>query len=447
MELKEFKQSLIEQRSQVEFQLIQGLLCNRDYSSQSFERLVTNKTLSKIAGMLYTCATKDGTHSESFIRERIVSLYGSEAASTEAVVDYMFCKSYSVEDLESFADTLKDIVAKFRLMSVSKSIAQRIASGDSVKDVCTLGTEINDIANTLSSSQGGDSISVGDAMDEMITNLTKARKDGVPLGVPYHIKRLCKALVGMFPSDLVLFAARPSVGKTAFALNLASKADEATYGIFSTEMSEDQLCKRFISMETGIDGGRMRDPSQMTDEQFNDVCRAAAKFKGRNIHINDKGGITVEEIKSEIEYWVKVHGVNVILVDYLQRVKTEDKLEDVHRIGHIARTLKESAKEYGVCIIALAQLNRDLAREARRPIVSDLRGSGEMEQEADSIVLMHKPSLGTDAANAPHVIELIVAKNRHGMVGICPVMFDPTYMNYYDLSDAELQLYQESLAA
>ncbi len=445
MSIADYKNELVQQRGDVEKKLTQAVISLSGDCEPDLDRLINNKVLAKTVSLFSQAHRSESEHSEEFLRERVRSFLPSARKDADDKVESLFASNYSSGDLAKFVSELKEINGQFRLMAISDAIAERLANGDSVHDVCSVGTEINQLSNDLSLLNGSSSVRVGDAMDSMITNLTKARKEGKPLGTPYHIKALCRALVGMFPSDLVLFAARPSVGKTALALNIASKSEDGVFGIFSTEMSEDQLCKRFVSMDTGITGAAMRDPSSLTDTQYEDICTAAAKFKGRNIHINDKGGITVEEIRAEVEYWVKVHGVNVILVDYLQRVKTKDRLEDVQRIGHIARTLKELAKDLKICVIALAQLNRDVAKDGRRPIMSDLRGSGEMEQEADAIILMHKPSLGTDEANSPHPIELIIAKNRHGIVGICPVTFDPVYMHYSDMTPEELSRYQETL--
>lgn len=424
-----FYANLVNRRTSLELSAVKAMINNPLEASADLELLISNKGLSKVVGIYLGAKQSDKRHSTSFFIERVSKLFEGDPEG-EYKVNTLFSGDYSSDDFRSFVGELKAVNANYDIAKLSERLNRGVESGAGIKDICQISSAIVEVGLEVSTAQSNRSVVIGDAMDNTIGQFTQARKTQVPIGIPFHLAKLNKAIKGFYPKDLILVGARPSVGKTAFGLNVIFGAPDGCFGIISTEMSEEQLCIRFISMMTGISGTKMREPNELTDDEFERICSAAAKFKERDVHIDDTGRITIEEVERRIRYWVKVFGVTAVMVDYIQRIHVDRPIEETKRIGYITQTLKELAKELGVCILGLAQLNRDVGKENRRPSMRDLRGSGEMEQEADVIILLHSPCFGTSESNVIHPMELIIDKNRHGFVGIVLSMFDPVYMAY-----------------
>ncbi len=440
---KTFRQDLLRKKGSVELSVIRALINNPNEASHQLESLIDNRGLKKVAGLYLEAKQSGKAHSTSFFLERVNELFVGDA-DAEQKVRHLFSGEYTSSDLSTFVSELKSIAATIEVERLSVKFHDDLLAGTELTELCQISSAIVEIGREQSLGMIRQSVNVGDAMDNTICRFQDARASQVKLGLPFHLTKLNEAVKGFYPKDLIILGARPSVGKTAFALNAMASCEAGKFGIFSTEMSEEQLCIRFISMMTGISGDRMREPSELTDDEFERACTAAAKFKSKDIQIDDTGRITIEQLEQRLRYWVKVFGVQVVVVDYIQRIHTERYMEDSKRIAYVTQTLKELAKELGITILGLAQLNRDVGKEDRRPSMRDLRGCGEMEQEADVIILLHSPVFGTSASNGLHPMELIVDKNRHGRVGIVLSMFDPTYMSYRNPTPEQYAAYLEA---
>ena len=264
------------------------------------------------------------------------------------------------------------------------------------------------------------------------------------IGVAYPLKAMAQALGSMYPKDLVVIAARPAVGKTAIALNITRFTD-APCGIISSEMAKDQLAMRFVAMDSGISAQNIRNAKELTEAQVQVISECWSKHKGRKLYIEDKGSINIAEIEDTAEIWVNLHGIKVLFIDYAQRINSDRSHgNDAERIGYVTKRLKELAKRLGVCVVLLAQINRDAVKGDRRPQLHDIKGCGDIEQEADIIVLMHKPAMGTSAANDTPVVELIIEKNRHGKVGILVTEYIASKVTFQDPSPEVLSRYAVS---
>lgn len=345
-------------------------------------------------------------------------------------------ESLNKDEFRYFLHKLKEINAKDYLINTSKLIHSRVLSGDSVKDICSIGTHITELASAISPDRKTEYI--GDALESTMKNITEMMTTDAVRGIPYPIPSLRTHLDSMYPTDLVVIAARPAVGKTALAANIAYQSEEGGFGIFSTEMSLNQVANRWLSMRTGIDNKKLRNPKLLSSDELKELNRAAAALKGRSFAIEDKGDIDIGEIERTAEKWAKVDGIKVIFVDYIQRILGDKRYSgDVERISDITRRLKNLAKKLDICVVAIAQINRENQKDGRnrRPTMSDIKGCGDIEQEADIIILLHKPSMGTEAANDPCVVEAILDKNRHGPIGIIPLSYDPKHIHFSDVSD------------
>ncbi len=236
------------------------------------------------------------------------------------------------------------------------------------------------------------------------------------LGLPTGYPILDKTLTGLNRSDLIILAARPGVGKTSFALNLATnvtmKRPEVGIAIFSLEMTKQQLVQRMLSSVSGVESHVFRSGDVRTD-QWSTIAEATSQLSKKSVFIDDTSGISVAEIKSKCR---RIKNLGLVIVDYLQLMSGGKRNESrVNEISEITRNFKIMAKELNVPIILLSQLSRDNEKQQRRPKLSDLRDSGSIEQDADIVLFLHREGDPNDADMAEiHDVSLIIAKNRHG---------------------------------
>ncbi len=263
---------------------------------------------------------------------------------------------------------------------------------------------------------------------------------GEVTGLPSGFRDLDRLTRGLQRSDLIIVAARPSVGKTAFALNVAQKAaDETTdpIAIFSLEMSAEQLLQRMICAEGNIEAERLRTGKLQADDWLK-LTNSIASLSKKPIFIDDTPGITVSDIKAKAMRLMNEHGgrLGAILIDYLQlvrlRTKTGNRQEEV---SEISRTLKSIARELNVPIIALSQLSRSVEqRQDKRPMMSDIRESGSIEQDADIVAFLYRDDYYDKESENKNVIEVIIAKQRNGPTGTVELAFLKEYNKFVDLA-------------
>ena len=250
-------------------------------------------------------------------------------------------------------------------------------------------------------------------------------------GVPTGFGVIDKLLVGMGKGDMVLVGARPGVGKTSFTMNVATRAAKATgkaVCVFSLEMSAEQLVMRMISTEAKIDNYSLRAPGGLTDNNWRSLAAASSVLAENNILIDDTPGMSVTAMKSKLR---RVKNLGLVVIDYLQLMKGETKTDNrAQEVGEISRGIKLMAKEFGCPVLTCAQLNR--AVEGRKdgvPMLSDLRESGSIEQDADSVMFLHRPPEETQK------VQVVIAKNRHGATGIVELGWTPEFTSFYSLEN------------
>jgi replicative DNA helicase len=326
------------------------------------------------------------------------------------------------------------------------------------------------------------------AATEAVKNAERALNSGGHVsGITTGLDSLNAKMGGLHRSDLIILAGRPGMGKTSLATNIAFNAAQrlmrergddvpenkrlgAGCAFFSLEMSADQLATRILAESSGISGESLR-MGKISQQDFRNLARAAAELEQLPLYIDDTPGLTIAALRTRARRLKRQRGIDLIIVDYLQLLSGGGKGGDANRvqeISEISRGLKQLAKELAVPVIALSQLSRQVeARENKRPILSDLRESGSIEQDADLVLFVyreeyyvnfqkpkeasldHGDSAGDVAAfedwqakmaRVYGIAEVVVAKSRHGSTGTIPVKFDAKITRFSDLADSSYQV-------
>lgn len=278
---------------------------------------------------------------------------------------------------------------------------------------------------------------VKDALLQVYDRLNKLKTAPEEVnGMPTGFSGLDKVLVGMGKSDLVLIGARPGMGKTSFAMNLASAAAQRTgkaVAIFSLEMSAEQLVSRVLSSEALVDSYAIRS-GDLSDEDWSRLAHAASKLSESEILIDDTTGITVSGMKAKLR---RVKNLGMVVIDYLQLMQSDRRNDNrVQEVAEISRSLKLMAKELNVPVITCAQLSRGPeSRTDKRPMLSDLRDSGAIEQDADIVMFLYRDEYYSTGEETQNMAEVIIAKNRHGAVGNVKMGWLGKYTKFVTLED------------
>ncbi len=278
--------------------------------------------------------------------------------------------------------------------------------------------------------------SLTEAWDRFETlNSSQDSKRGIPTG----FNALDNLLAGLQKSDLVIIAARPSMGKTTFALDIARNAaliGGASVGIFSLEMSDQQLVDRMLAAEAGVDSWKLRTGKLSSDHEFEAVQAAMARLAEAPIHIDDQPGNNILKMRSSARRLKNEHGLDLLIVDYLQLMSpTATRASDsmVQQVTEISRSLKILARELNVPVVALSQLSRAVEQRGGKPRLSDLRDSGSIEQDADVVMFIHRDDKINKESDRPNIAEILVEKHRNGPVGYAELYFDDKHVRFLNL--------------
>jgi replicative DNA helicase len=257
-----------------------------------------------------------------------------------------------------------------------------------------------------------------------------------PLGVPTGFIDLDRLLGGLQRSDLILIAARPSVGKTSLGISIARYA--ANLGqhvaIFSLEMSSEQVVQRMVSAETGIDAQRLR-LGDLREDEWPLFVRATGRLSDLPLFIDDTPSISVLQMRTKARRLHAEHGIDLILVDYLQLMTTDDRRNEsrVQEVSYISRSLKGLARELDVPLVGISQLSRAVEqRSDKRPILADLRASGSLEQDADVVMFIYRDELYNPETEDQNIAEIIIAKHRNGPTGTVQLFFRDRLAQFLD---------------
>lgn len=292
-------------------------------------------------------------------------------------------------------------------------------------------------------------LTISEVLNTAIENIDQlARNDEEITGLPTGYAALDKMTAGLQSEELIILAARPAVGKTAFALNIAqnvgTKTDKAV-AIFSLEMGAESLVNRMLCAEGSIEASHLR-TGQLSEEEWQNLIVAMGSLSRANIFIDDTPGIKVSEIRAKCHKLAKEKGnLGLILIDYLQLIEGTGRENRQQEVSEISRQLKKLAKELKVPIIALSQLSRGVEqRQDKRPVLSDIRESGSIEQDADIVAFLYRDDYydregeeDEESAANRNVIEVIIEKNRSGARGTVELLFIKQYNKFSSLSPRE----------
>ena len=338
-----------------------------------------------------------------------------------------------------YANIVREKAVLRKLIKINEEIANTCYVGkEKLEDILAM-TE-KSVFNLLQDRGGGDFVPIRQVASNVLEKIEIAsRNQGAVTGIPTGFLDLDYKTSGMQPSDFILIAARPSMGKTAFVLNLVdyiSVKKNMPCMIFSLEMSKEQLVNRMLSMESNVDSQKLRTGS-LTDSDWDAVVEGIGIIGGSKLIIDDTPGISITELRSKCRKMKLEYGLSMIIIDYLQLMSGSGRGGDNRQqeISEISRSLKALAREMNAPVVALSQLSRACeTRQDHRPMLSDLRESGAIEQDADVVMFLYRDDYYNKDTDKPNVAEVIIAKQRNGPIGTVELLWRPEYTKFVNMA-------------
>lgn len=399
----------------------------------------------------------------------MLELYNKNEAVDMVTVTEILKRDNKLEDIGGIAyiTSLANVVltaanVKYHAEIVAeKSVLRQLVRVST--EIAAMGYEANDDVGTLldtaesrileisNRKKKADFTPINDILMDSVQSIESLLQNkGGLTGIPAGFADLDKLTSGLHPSDFIILAARPSMGKTALALNIvqnvALRAHKAIGGeprsvaFFSLEMSKEQLVNRMLCAEAGIDSQRLR-VGEMHDEDWTHLWDACDTMSRAKIYIDDTAGITAMEMRSRARRLKAEHGLDLIVVDYLQLMQGSGKRNNSgdrqQEVSEISRSLKALARELDVPVLALSQLSRSVeSRQVKRPMLSDLRESGSLEQDADIVAFLYREDYYNPETENKHT-ELIIAKHRNGPVDTVNLFFQKQFTKFVGFTKRE----------
>lgn len=361
-----------------------------------------------------------------------------EVSSLEFVRDILTTVPTYV-NIKSYAGIVREKAVLRRLIKVNEEIANTCYAGkDKLEDI--LSHTEKAVFDLLQSRSSGELVPIRQVALNVLEKIEAASKNhGTITGVPTGFIDLDYRTSGFQPSDFVLIAARPSMGKTAFVLNVVDHVavkKGIPCMIFSLEMSKEQLVNRMLSMESNVDSQKLRTGS-LTDSDWDAVVEGVGIIGNSKLIIDDTPGISITELRSKCRKVKLEHGLGLVVIDYLQLMSGNGKGGDNRQqeISEISRSLKALAREMDAPVVTLSQLSRACeTRPDHRPMLSDLRESGAIEQDADVVMFLYRDDYYNKDTDMPNVAEVIIAKQRNGPIGTINLMWRPELTKFANLA-------------
>lgn len=354
---------------------------------------------------------------------------------------------YYTANIDSYIDIVHNHSLQRALVSFADSIKGHALDGEdpAIRVLAEAEQALIDIGEMR---EGSGLSPLSDSLAEAMTRISDlSMSDGSLTGIPSGFRELDKQLSGFQKSDLILLAARPSMGKTALGLNFAfnaarfqDKKGDHPYkvAIFSLEMSKLQLSQRLLAMASGLDLANIIAGDIKEDSDWEQLFQGVEELKHLPIYIDDTSSISVQELRSKCRRLKMEEGLDFIVIDYLQLMSADNARSNENRqqeITQISRGLKALAKEMNCPVLALSQLSRKTeSREKSRPMMSDMRESGSIEQDADIVMLLYREDYYEADTDKPNITEVIVAKHRNGPTGMVELYFEKSLTRFKDLN-------------
>ena len=359
-----------------------------------------------------------------------------EISSMEFVRDLVNAVPTSA-NVKYYATIVSEKAVLRRLIKLNEEISNECYLAKEKVEVILEETEKKMFA-LLQKRNTGDFIPIRQVVMNSLENIEKASKTkGRVTGIPSGFTDLDSMTAGFQNSDFILVAARPSMGKTAFVLNIAeymAVKKEKAVAIFSLEMSEEQLVNRMLSLESKVKANNIR-VGDLQDEEWAKLIEAAGVIGDTRLLIDATPGISIAEMRSKCRKYKLEYGLDIIIIDYLQLMSGSGRSESRQQeISEISRSLKALARELNVPVIALSQLSRAVEqRTDHRPMLSDLRESGAIEQDADMVMFIYRDDYYNKDTERQNIAEIIIAKQRNGSIGTVELVWLPEYTKFANM--------------
>ena len=344
---------------------------------------------------------------------------------------------------KAYAEIIEKASVRRRLIKAGNEIANKAyEDGASVDDL--IGVAEQDLFEVSDKIVKSDYVAMDELLADAFDRIEDLHKNkGALRGLKTGFRDIDKKTAGFQKGDLIIVGARPAMGKTTFAQNLAYNiASINNKGVlfFSMEMAANEIVDRMISDVSGVDNWKMR-TGNLSDEEFQKIGEALSEMDEIPIYIDDTSSMTIMELRNKARRAMHDHNIGIVIVDYLQLIQGSDRYKGqrVQEVTEISRGLKILARELEIPVVALAQLSRNVTgRDDPRPVLSDLRESGSIEQDADLVMFLHRPDYyrqNDDNYEETHITELLIAKHRHGAVGKIELYFHPELLRFMSIDN------------
>lgn len=378
------------------------------------------------------------TISESLVKKNALDKIGGINYLSYLIQNYI-----SDANIKEHINILVERTTKRQLSQALKKINQDLQGDKKITDILSAAEkEIIEVSNERNSQE---LTPIANSIDDVVEKIEKLQKSNQTLtGVASGINNLDALTSGFQPGDFIILAARPSMGKTALALNFALNAAETLKQsnqavlVFSLEMPKDQLITRMISCQGNFDAHKLRRKFRLTNDDWRRISTTAETLKQKTIIIDDSPGLRILELQTKVRKLVREYDIKLVIIDYLQLLTSSSSSESRQQeVSNISRSLKVLARELNIPIICLSQLSRLVERrEEKRPLMSDLRESGAIEQDADLIMFLYRDdyykeknaeSEEVKETQDNHIAEIIISKHRNGPTGKVLTVFIPKW--------------------
>ena len=427
--------------AEAERAVISSMIRNKDAITSASEILVAEDFYQKQYGTLFEAMVElhndgkpvDLVTLQDKLKEKDVP---PELTSVEFMRELLSDVPISA-NIKSHANIVKDKSMLRRLIKVTEGITNACYLGnESVEDI--MAETEKQVFHLLQNRSGGDYVSIKDVVIQAVESIEQASKTaGRVTGISSGFYDLDYKTAGFHPSQLILVAARPAMGKTAFVLNIAEHVavkEKIATAVFSLEMSKEELCKRILSMNGKIDAQAMR-TGELQDDDWGKIVESAKNVGESKLILDDTPGISISELRSKCRKYKLEHDIGLIIIDYLQLMSGSKNQESRQQeISEISRSLKSLARELEVPVIALSQLSRAVEqRPDKRPMLSDLRESGAIEQDADVVMFIYRDDYYNKDSEEAGISEIIIGKQRSGPTGTVKLAWLGQYTKFANL--------------
>ena len=422
--------------------VVASMIMDKDAIEVAYELLKPEDFYHRQYGLVFSAIT--ALHEEGkpadlvLLQDKLREKNAPEEISSLSFLNSIMDNTLSSVNIREYATIVAEKSMLRNVIRTNQEIENECFEGVSSVESILQDTE-KKIFDLIQMKGGGGTESIKDIILRVVSRIDKAsRNKGNLTGLATGFLDIDYMTSGLQRSDLILVAARPSMGKTAFVLNIAAHVAFRTnkaVALFSLEMSKDQLVNRLLAQEAHVDATKIRS-GNLSEKDWADVGEATNVIARSKIIIDDTPGITVSELRSKCRKFKLEHDIQLVIIDYLQLMSGSGKRSESRQneISEISRSLKAVARELDVPLIALSQLSREAEkRPDKRPMLSDLRESGAIEQDADVVMMIYRDDYYNHDSEEKNVAEIIIAKQRNGPVGTRKLAWLPEYTQFANL--------------